>query len=105
LLAGLFPVIGGVIQAVPQPVLGGATIIMFGSVATAGIRILSNVNFTKRSAIILATSLGLGLGVAFAPDLLDQMPPLVKNIFSSGISTGGICALVMNMLLPGERDR
>lgn len=104
LLAGLFPVIGGVIQAVPQPVLGGATIIMFGSVATAGIRILSNVNFTKRSAIILATSLGLGLGVAFAPDLLDQMPPLVKNIFSSGISTGGICALVMNMLLPGERD-
>ena len=103
-LAGLFPIIGGVIQAVPQPVLGGATLIMFGSVATAGIRILSTVDFNKRSAIILATSLGLGVGVTYAPDLLEQMPALVKSIFSSGISTGGITALVLNMLLPGRSE-
>ncbi|MEM9568887.1 MAG: solute carrier family 23 protein, partial [Cyanobacteria bacterium P01_E01_bin.34] len=103
-IAGLFPAIGAVIQAVPQPVLGGATIIMFGSVAAAGIRILSSIRFTKRSSIILATSLGLGLGVVFAPDILDGMPPLVKNIFSSGISTGGLCALFLNIVLPGPRD-
>ncbi|MGK7908215.1 MAG: uracil-xanthine permease family protein [Synechococcus sp.] len=104
IVAGLFPAIGAVIQAVPQAVLGGATIVMFGSVAAAGIRILSAIRFTKRSSIILATSLGLGLGVVYAPDLLDQMPPLVKNIFSSGISTGGLCALFLNMILPGPRD-
>lgn len=104
LLAGLFPIIGGVIQAVPQPVLGGATLIMFGSVATAGIRILSTINFTKRSAIILATSLGLGVGVTYAPDLLEQMPALIKSVFSSGISTGGLTALVLNMLLPGRSE-
>ena len=104
IVAGLFPAIGAVIQAVPQSVLGGATIIMFGSVAAAGIRILSTIRLTKRSSIILATSLGLGLGVVYAPDLLNQMPPLVKNIFSSGISTGGLCALFLNMVLPGSRD-
>ncbi|NJL87266.1 MAG: purine permease [Leptolyngbyaceae cyanobacterium SM1_1_3] len=103
-ILGLFPVIGSVLQAIPQPVLGGATLIMFGTVAAAGIKILSMVNFTKRSAIILATSLGLGLGVTFSPDLLDALPPLIKSIFSSGISSGGICALLLNILLPGPRD-
>ena len=103
-LAGLFPIIGGVIQAVPQPVLGGATLIMFGSVATAGVRILSTITFTKRSAIILATSLGLGVGVTYAPDILEQMPTLVKSIFSSGISTGGLTALLLNIVLPGREE-
>lgn len=104
LISGLFPLVGGILQAIPQPVLGGATIIMFGSVAAAGVRILSTIDFNKRSSIILATSLGLGLGVTFAPDILDQMNPLLKSIFASGIATGGLCALVMNILLPGKRD-
>lgn len=102
-LLGLFPIIGGVLQAIPQPVLGGATIIMFGSVAAAGLKIISSIEIGRRETIILATSLGLGLGVTFAPDFLTGLPPLAKNIFGSGISTGGICALVLNILLPGER--
>ncbi|NET10610.1 MAG: purine permease, partial [Symploca sp. SIO2B6] len=61
-LLGLFPIVGGIFQSIPQPVLGGATIIMFGTVAVAGIKILSCVNLTKRNSIILAVSLGLGLG-------------------------------------------
>ncbi|MGB3491246.1 MAG: nucleobase:cation symporter-2 family protein [Elainellaceae cyanobacterium] len=101
-LLGLFPVVGGVVQGIPQPVLGGATILMFGTVAAAGIKILSTVNFTKRASLILAVSLGMGLGVTFAPDILDQMPSLVKSIFSSGISAGGLSALVLNILLPGR---
>lgn len=102
-ILGLFPVVGGVLQAIPQPVLGGATIIMFGSVATAGIKIVSSVEIGRRETLILATSLGLGLGVTFAPDLLTGLPVLAKNIFGSGISAGGICALLLNILLPGER--
>ena len=102
-LLGLFPIVGGVLQAIPQPVLGGATIIMFGSVAAAGLKIISSIEIGRRETLILATSLGLGLGVTFAPDLLTGLPVLAKNIFGSGISTGGICALVLNILLPGER--
>ncbi len=101
---GLVPVIAGIFQTIPQPVLGGATIIMFGSVAVAGIKILSTVNLNKRASIILATSLGLGLGVSVVPDIVEQLPTLAKSIFSSGISTGGLTALVLNMLLPGERE-
>ncbi|MEM6518026.1 MAG: nucleobase:cation symporter-2 family protein [Cyanobacteria bacterium P01_D01_bin.71] len=103
-LMGLFPLVGGVFQAMPQPVLGGATLMMFGTVAAAGIKILSCVNFTKRASLITAVSLGIGLGVTYAPDVLENLPVLVKNIFSSGISAGGITALVLNAALPGPRE-
>jgi len=103
-LLGFFPVVGGIFQAMPQPVLGGATILMFGTVATAGIKLLSCVNFTRRNSLILAISLGLGLGVEYTPDILANLPDLVKNIFSSGISAGGISALVLNAVLPGQRE-
>ena len=102
-ILGLVPVVAGIFQTIPQPVLGGATIIMFGSVAVAGIKILSTVTLNKRASIILATSLGLGLGVSVVPDILEQLPTLLKSIFSSGISTGGLTALVLNMVLPGDR--
>jgi len=101
-ILGLFPVIAGTFQALPQPVLGGATIVMFGTVAVAGIKILSCVNLTKRNSIILAVALGLGLGVTFVPEILENMPPLVKSLFASGISTGGITALLLNLILPGR---
>lgn len=103
-LMGLIPMIAGVVQTIPQPVLGGATIIMFGTVAVAGLKILSCVNLTKRASIILAVSLGLGLGVSIVPDAIGMMPPLIKSIFSSGISTGGLAALFLNMVLPGPRE-
>ena len=102
IILGLFPIIAGTFQALPQPVLGGATIVMFGTVAVAGIKILSCVNLTKRNSIILAVSLGLGLGVTFVPEILENMPALFKSIFSSGISTGGISALLLNLILPGR---
>ncbi|WP_036484146.1 uracil-xanthine permease family protein [Myxosarcina sp. GI1] len=101
IILGLFPIIAGIFQALPQPVLGGATIIMFGTVAVAGIKILSCVNLSKRNSIILAVSLGLGLGVTFVPEILEASAPIVQNLFSSGISTGGITALILNIIIPG----
>jgi len=103
MLLGLFPAVGGLVQALPQSVLGGATIIMFGTVAVAGIRILSGVNMNRRSSIIVAVSLGLGLGVTFVPDILHSLPALLRNTLASGIATGGMCALLLNAVLPGER--
>ncbi len=100
---GLFPAVGGLVQALPPAVLGGATIVMFGTVAAAGIRILAGLTMNRRSSIIIAVSLGLGLGVTFVPDILRSLPDLLRNTLSSGIATGGICALVLNAILPGER--
>lgn len=103
MLLGLFPVVGGLVQSLPQPVLGGATMVMFGTVAVAGIRILAGVKMNRRSAIIVAVSLGIGLGVTFVPDILHALPELPRNTFSSGIGTGGMCALLLNAVLPGKR--
>jgi xanthine permease XanP len=104
MVLGLIPAVGVLVQALPASALGGATLIMFGMVAAAGLRILARVPMNRRNSTILAISLGLGLGVTFVPDMLDKLPALLKSTFSSGIATGGMCALVLNILLPGERQ-
>jgi xanthine permease XanP len=99
-LLGLLPVVSGVFQSLPQPVLGGATVVMFGAIAVAGINIISSVPLDRRSLLIVAVSLALGLGVVYVPEILADKPALIKNVFSSGISTGGIAAIILNAVLP-----
>ena len=73
------------------------------SVAAVGIRILAGVHVNRRSSIIIAVSLGLGLSVTFAPDILRSLPELLSHTLSSGIATGGTRVLVPNTVFPGER--
>jgi len=96
---GLFPVVGGVLRLIPISVIGAATLIMFGSVAAAGIKIISTTKLDRRSFLIIAVSLGLGLGVQFVPQILQNMPNIIQNIFSSSISTGGLIAILLNSIL------
>lgn len=102
-LLGLFPVVGGLFQIMPQAVLGGATLILFGTVAAAGIRILASQELDRRAMLILAMSLGVGLGVTFVPEAVAELPQLLAGILSSGIAAGGFCAIAMNVLLPRSR--
>lgn len=104
IILGLFPMIGAIVQQIPKPVLGGATLVMFGSVAAAGVRILSRAPLDRRSMLIIATSFGVGLGIAAQPALLHHMPKLVQNLFDSAITSGGITALLMSLLLPKEKS-
>lgn len=99
-LLGLLPLVGGIFQAIPQPVLGGATTVMFGSIAVAGIRIVATENLDRRATIIIAVSLAFGLGVVFVPALFDNKPAVIKNIFASATSTGGLTAILLSWLLP-----
>lgn len=100
-LMGLSPMLAGIFRIMPEPVLGGATILMFGTVAAAGVKILSSQKLGNRETLIIAVSLGLGLGVTMVPEVLDKFaPPEIKNVFSSGITTGGLSAIVLNLLLP-----
>lgn len=99
LVLGFFPQFAALINTIPQPVLGGVGIVMFGTVAAAGIKTLSSVDINDKNLLIIATSIGLGLGVTFRPDFISQLPEGLKMIFSSGISTGTIVALVLNIVL------
>ena len=100
---GMFPIIGGVLQNIPKPVLGGATLVMFGTVAAAGIKILATEQLDRRKMLIMAVSFGMGLGAMMVPDMLSQMPKLVQSIFGSAITTGGLSAILLSVLLPEEK--
>lgn len=99
---GFFPKFAALINIIPQPVLGGVGIVMFGTIAAAGIKTLSTVKINNRNLLIIATSIGLGLGVTFRPEFIGQLPEGLKMIFSSGISTGTIVALILNKILKEE---
>ncbi|QNA89213.1 purine permease [Massilia sp. Dwa41.01b] len=101
---GLFPGVAGVIQAVPEPVLGGAVIVMFGAVAAAGINILASVKLDRRALLIVAVSLALGLGVSQVPEFLAHMPAALRTVLESGVATGGIAAVLLNWFLPAPSD-
>ena len=99
-LLGLFPAVAGIIQAVPEPVLGGAALVMFGAVAASGINILAGIQLDRRALLIIAVSLALGLGVSQVPEFLTHMPAALRDVLNSGVATGGLCALIMNWFLP-----
>ena len=99
-LFGLFPIVGGLFSVIPNPVIGGATIIMFGTVAASGIKIIASSIIDRRGMLIMAISFGLGLGVSFCPEILASFPPIAKQVFSSAITTGGLTAIALNIILP-----
>ncbi|MGC9420994.1 uracil-xanthine permease family protein [Vibrio sp.] len=104
-LLGLFPGVASFVQLIPEPVLGGATIVMFGTIAAAGVRIISRVDLDRRAILIMALSFSMGLGIAQKPEILQFMPEFIKSIFSSGVAAGGITAIVLNLLLPEHNAR
>lgn len=99
---GFFPKFAALINVMPSPVLGGVGIVMFGTIAAAGIKTLSKIEINNRNLLVIATSIGLGLGVTFRPEFLSGLPEGLQLVFSSGISTGTIVALILNKLLKEE---
>lgn len=95
-LLGLFPVVGQLFSLIPDAVLGGATLLMFGTVAAAGIRIIATTEITRKAVLVMAISFAMGLSVELVPGILDKMPDVIRNIFSSGITTGGLTAILAN---------
>ncbi|MNF78613.1 Uric acid transporter UacT [compost metagenome] len=95
---GLLPIMGRVIAAVPTSVLGGAGIVLFGTVAASGIRTLSKVDYRNNmNLIIVAASLGFGMIPIAAPNFYDHFPTWFATIFHSGISSAAIMAILLNL--------
>ena len=98
-LLGLFPAVGLVFSLMPDPVLGGATLLMFGTVAAAGIRIIASQEINRKATLVIAISFSFGLSVELVPEILCQLPEAIRSIFSSGITTGGVMAILTNALI------
>lgn len=103
-LLGLFPIVGLIFSLIPEPVLGGATLLMFGTVAAAGIRIIASQEINRKATLVIAISFSLGLSVELVPEILSQLPETLRNIFSSGITTGGVMAILTNALIRIKED-
>jgi len=103
-ILGVLPVTGGIIALVPQPVLGGAGLVLFGSVAVSGVRTLAKASFERPTNVtIVAASLGIGLIPIAAPNFYADFPAAVQTVLNSGISAGCVAAVVLNLVF-GERS-
>lgn len=99
IVLGLLPKGAAAVAAIPAPVLGGAALTLFATVAVIGIQVLSRVDFSDhRNLIIVATSLGMGLLVTTYPKISEAVPPWLEILFGSGITLGSVTAIALNVL-------
>ncbi|MFC7370929.1 nucleobase:cation symporter-2 family protein [Fictibacillus iocasae] len=94
---GLIPKVAALTTLIPAPVMGGAMMAMFGMVIASGIKMLSAVDFSRQeNMLIIACSVGLGLGVTVEPELFSQMPESVQILTDNGIVAGSVLAILLN---------
>lgn len=99
IILGFLPKVAAIVASIPNPVLGGAALTLFATVAVVGIQTLGKVDFTDhRNLIIVTTSLALALWVTSYPDIAQAMPTGLDLIFGSGISIGAVAAIVLNIV-------
>lgn len=106
-LLGLFPKFAALATTIPRPVLGAVMLVMFSMVATAGIELLQSVDFSKQeNVLIVAISIGAGLGVSIVPDVAKSAPDILKILCSNGVVVGSIFALLLNIFFNhiGKRE-
>lgn len=104
MLAGLFPKLGAIVAATPQSVLGGATVIMFASIAVSGMQLIFQQDMTGRNVMIVAASLGLGLGLGSVPEALIHLPGWAQLLFAqSGIVVSFLVASILNLVFPKDQ--
>ncbi|MAB03161.1 MAG: uracil permease [Candidatus Puniceispirillum sp.] len=101
---GLIPKVGAVVAAMPISVLGGGVIMMFGMVVSAGINMLSGVNWNRRNMIILAMSLSVGLGIQAVPKSMQHLPDSFEMLMVSGLLPAAAISVILNLLIPKDID-
>ncbi|MCD1024943.1 nucleobase:cation symporter-2 family protein [Enterococcus sp. SMC-9] len=105
IILGLFPKIGAIAQIIPEPVLGGGMLVMFGMVAVQGMKMLSKVDFNNdKNLLIIAVSISFGLGFNLMPQLFSQLPETVQMFTGNGIVMSSLTAIILNLVFNGLKD-
>nr|WP_072513710.1 nucleobase:cation symporter-2 family protein [Ndongobacter massiliensis] len=107
ILAGLFPPIGAFFSTLPQAVLGGCTIMMFGSIVVSGMNMIARCGFTHRNTTIAALSISIGIGFTQVPEIYNILPALARDVFAGNpVANVFVISLIMSFVLPkSEEDR
>ncbi len=102
ILMGLFPKLGGIIAAMPESVIGGAAIIMFGLITSAGIKLVAQSEMNQRNLLILGLSLSFGIGMSLLPQFVAHIPDFgisLKLLLTTGLIPAGMLAFILNATL------
>ena len=104
-LAGIFPIFGAVLATLPDAVLGGCTIMMFGTIVVSGLQMIAKCGFSQRNIYIVALSLSVGIGFTEVPEIFSIFPQLVKNIFAENcVAVVFLMAIILNLVLPKDME-
>lgn len=105
IIGGLFPAVGKVLTTIPQAVLGGCTIMMFGSIMFAGFGMLAKAGFSNRNMIIVSLSLSVGLGFTQATEMFAIFPQIVQTVFAENcVAVVFLLAVILNLVLPKDAE-
>lgn len=105
IIGGIFPAVGTLLTTIPQAVLGGCTIMMFGSIMYAGFGMLAKCGFSDRNMIIVALSLGVGLGFTQAKGIFAIFPQIVQTVFAENcVAVVFLLAILLNLILPKDKE-
>ena len=106
ILAGLFPGLGVILASLPDAVLGGCTLMMFGSIVVSGVHMLSQCGYSERNMTIAALSLSVGLGFTQTPQIFHIFPPLFKSVFAENcVAVVLLVSLVLSFILPKDKPK
>ncbi len=105
ILAGIFPAIGAVLATLPEAVLGGCTIMMFGNIVISGLQMIGACGFSQRNITIAALSLSIGLGFTQVPDMFNIFPDIIRTIFAENcVAVVFLTAIIMNLIMPKDKE-
>ncbi len=105
ILAGLFPIFGAFLATLPEAVLGGCTIMMFGTIVVSGIQMISRCGYTQRNISIVALSLSVGIGFTQVPEIFSIFPQIIQNVFAENcVAVVFLVAIILNLVLPKNME-
>ena len=105
ILAGIFPAFGALLATLPEAVLGGCTIMMFGNIVISGLQMIGDCGFTQRNITIAALSLSIGLGFTQVPEMFNIFPSIIRTIFAENcVAVVFLAAIIMNLIMPKDSD-
>ena len=105
IIAGIFPAFGAILSTLPEAVLGGCTIMMFGTIVVSGLQMISKCGFSQRNIVIAALSLSVGLGFTQCEDLFKIFPQIVQTVFAQNcVAVVFIVSIILNLVLPKDME-
>ena len=105
IIAGIFPAVGALLATLPDAVLGGCTIMMFGMIVMSGIQMMSRCGYSQRNITIASVSLSIGIGFTQAPELFEIFPQLIRTVFAENcVAVVFLVSIILNLVLPADME-